>query len=39
MLATIMHTLNDVPELRLATNIAADVVRALTESKPIPQLI
>ncbi|MEO2018590.1 MAG: DUF1501 domain-containing protein [Fuerstiella sp.] len=39
MLATIMHALIDVPQLRLATNIPADVVRALTESKPIPQLI
>jgi hypothetical protein len=34
-----MHTLIDVSELRLATNIPADVVRAVTESQPIPQLI
>ena len=36
--ATIMHSLIDIPELRLATNFPADLVRALTESEPIPQL-
>lgn len=39
MLATILHTVVDVPQLCLTTRIPADVVRALTESQPIPQLM
>lgn len=39
VLATIMRSLIDIPELRLATGFPADVLRALTESDPIPQLI
>lgn len=38
MLATIMHRLIDIAELRLLTNIPADLSRVLTESEPIPQL-
>jgi hypothetical protein len=38
VLATIMHYLIDIPELRLVTGIPPDVSRALTSATPIPQL-
>lgn len=38
VLATILHQLIDIPELRLRTNIPIEIVRALTSSEPIPQL-
>lgn len=39
LLATIMHSMIDIPELRLTTNISADIIRALTESEPIPRIM
>jgi uncharacterized protein (DUF1501 family) len=38
LIATIMHTLLDVGELRLLTNIPQEVLRAATGSDPIPGL-
>ena len=38
VLATIMHTLFDVTQLRLADNVPTDILKAITENSPIPQL-
>ena len=38
VLATIMHTLLDIGELRITSGIPTDIVSALTENTPIPQL-
>lgn len=38
VLATIMHTLFDIGELRVQSGIPTDIMRVLTESQPIPQL-
>ncbi len=38
LLGTVMHTLFDVGELRLAEGIPVDLMRAMTESKPIAGL-
>lgn len=38
MLGTIMHSLIDIGELRLTSEFPADIVTALTNSVPIPQL-
>ena len=38
VLATIMHTLFDVGQLRLESGIPTDIARFITESQPIPQL-
>jgi len=38
VLATIMHSLIDIGQLRLATKFPADVIAALTASEPIPRL-
>jgi uncharacterized protein (DUF1501 family) len=38
VLATIMHSLIDIGQLRLATKFPADVITALTASEPIPRL-
>ena len=37
--ATIFHSLFDVAELRLATDVPVDLVRSITESTPIPRLM
>lgn len=39
VLATVMHTLIDVGQLRLESGIPTDISRALTENEPIPQLM
>jgi uncharacterized protein (DUF1501 family) len=39
LIATIMHTLLDVPRLRLATGIPSDVERAIFGAEPISQLV
>jgi hypothetical protein len=39
LIATIMHTLLDVGQLRLLTNIPQEVLRAATGSDPIPGLV
>lgn len=39
LLGTIMHSLIDIPELRLASKFPTDVVAAVTGSQPIPRLI
>ena len=39
MLATIMHDLFDVGELRLARDVPRDVMRVLTEGEPITELV
>ena len=38
LLGTVMHTLFDIPNLRLRNNFPADIQRVITNSKPIPQL-
>ncbi len=38
VLATVMHSLIDIGQLRLESGIPTDIARALTESEPIPQL-
>jgi hypothetical protein len=38
-IGTIMHTLFDVPELRLRPDATGDVAKVITESGPIRQLI
>jgi uncharacterized protein (DUF1501 family) len=39
LLGTVMHTLLDIPNLRLRTDLPDDVHRAITNSQPIRQLI
>jgi hypothetical protein len=39
LIATIMHTLLNIPEVRLAQGIPTDVLRVITENKPLPGLI
>jgi len=39
LLATVMHTLIDIPQLRLRTDIPNDIARSLTSATPIPQLM
>ncbi|MDA1016661.1 MAG: DUF1501 domain-containing protein [Planctomycetota bacterium] len=39
VLATIMHTLFDIGELRIRSGVPSDIARVLTESLPIPQLV
>jgi len=39
LIGTIMHTLFDVPELRLRPDATSDVAKVITESEPIKQLI
>ncbi len=39
LLGTIMHTLLNIPNLRLRANLPDDVQRAIVTSRPIPQLI
>jgi len=39
LLGTVMHTLFDIPNLRLRNNFPADIQRVITNSKPIPQLV
>ena len=39
VLATIMHTLLDPGELRVAQGIPSDIVQAITQAAPIPQLM
>lgn len=39
VLATVMHSLFDIPELRLVTGIPADVERVITGGQPIRELI
>jgi hypothetical protein len=38
VLATVMHTLFDVPTLRLVSGTPTDIARFITEGQPIPQL-
>lgn len=38
LIATLMHTLIDIPKLRTVSGIPADALRALTASNPIPGL-
>ncbi len=39
LLATVMHTLLDIGQLRLVAGVPSDINRALTAAQPIPQLI
>ena len=39
LLGTVMHTLIDIPNLRLRTDLPGDIQRVITSSRPIPQLI
>jgi len=39
LLGTIMHSLLDIPNLRLRTDLPDDVQRVITTSRPIPQLV
>jgi hypothetical protein len=39
LLGTIMHTLLDIPNLRLRTDLPSDIHRVITSSRPIPQLV
>ena len=39
LLGTVMHTLLDIPNLRLRTDLPEDIHRAITASRPIPQLV
>jgi hypothetical protein len=39
LIGTIMHTLFDVPELRLRPGVTGDVAKVVTESEPIRQLM
>ncbi len=39
LLSTVMHTMFDVGELRLARSVPADVVRIASQSEPIPGLL
>ena len=39
LLGTVMHTLLDIPNLRLRTNLPDDLQRLITNSRPIPQLV
>jgi hypothetical protein len=34
-----MHTLMDIPNLRLRTDLPGDIQRVITSSRPIPQLV
>lgn len=38
LISTIMHTLIDIPELRLRSGLSADLVRFVTSGTPIPRL-
>ena len=38
LISTILHTLLDIPELRLRTGLSADLVRFVTSGRPIPRL-
>lgn len=39
LLGTVMHTLFDVGKLRLQTNLPRELVKAVEDAKPIPQLV
>ena len=39
LLGTVMHTLLDIPNLRLRTDLPEDIHRVITASRPIPQLV
>ena len=39
LIATIMHTLLDIPKLRTESGIPAETLRALTAGQPIPGLL
>jgi uncharacterized protein (DUF1501 family) len=39
LLATVMHTLFDIGELRVTSGIPADIARLVTDGYPIPQLL
>ena len=39
LMATLMHTLLDIPQLRTESGIPADALRALTAADPIPGLL
>jgi hypothetical protein len=39
LLGTVMHTLFDIPNLRLRNNLPAEVQRVITNAQPIKQLI
>ena len=39
LLGTVMHTLLDIPNLRLRTDLPDDVQHVITNSRPIPQLV
>ena len=39
LLGTVMHTLLDIPNLRLRTNLPDDIQHVITNSRPIPQLV
>ncbi len=39
LLGTVMHTLMDIPNLRLRTDLPGDIQRVITSSRPIPQLV
>ncbi len=39
VLATIMHSLFDLGELRLRTDVPKDIERILTDAQPIPELV
>ena len=39
LMATVMHTLFDVAELRIKPGIPAEIARAITSGQPIPQLV
>jgi hypothetical protein len=38
LIATILHTLLDIPELRLKTGLPSDLLRFVTTGEPIPRL-
>ena len=38
LLGTVMHSLLDIPNLRLRTDLPGDIQRVITSSRPIPQL-
>ena len=39
LLGTVMHTLFDIPNLRLRNNLPAEVQRVITNAQPIKQLV
>ena len=39
ILGTVMHTLFDIPNLRLRNNFPAEIQRVITNSQPIKQLV